>query len=223
MDNLKKDITVDLIHSKKDNLRTYYKQLRNEISASEWSGRATSVINQALTILIQSLSFQYNNNPVIALYSSINSEINLNSLMAFLYENNYQVVLPVVSDKNLVLDFKLWNPAIELNKGYFDINEPSLDAESITPDIIITPFLTADHEGNRLGYGKGYYDRTITRLKSFANKSYIGIGYHKLIHNDTLPKSDIDLPLDIIVTEEGTFFINPNYEKSYFSELQEGY
>ena len=102
--------------------------------------------------------------------------------------------------------FKEWSIGEKL---YFSQNKfysPNENSRTISPNIIVTPALALDFDGNRIGYGKGFYDSYYGRNKS---KLYIGFTYARLIFN-TLPFEEHDLNLNAIVTDSFVKKFNPN-------------
>ena len=87
--------------------------------------------------------------------------------------------------------------------------EPSLTHSTVTPEILITPLLAFDRAGYRLGYGGGYYDRTLAELREHYSIYAIGAGYccQKF---DSVPHDQFDQRLDAVVTEKGVLHTSKN-------------
>ena len=105
---------------------------------------------------------------VVALYHPINSEINPLSLIEYLDIKNKTICLPMVINKKQPLIFKPWRPGEEMVIGHYGISVPDND-QTLIPDLIICPLLAYDSKGLRLGYGGGFYDRTINYLRRNKN------------------------------------------------------
>jgi len=88
----------------------------------------------------------------------------------------------------------------ELNAGVWGIREPKDDAPEVAPDILIVPLAAFDRKGNRIGYGAGYYDRTIARLRSMKPVVAIGIAYAAQ-EVPEVPVTPRDATLDLVLTE----------------------
>ena len=104
------------------------------------------------------------------------------------------------------MEFKKWIPNDELINGPFGTMEPKKTQTSIFPQILVVPLLSFDREFYRLGYGGGYYDRSIIYLKKYFKKEkkfFITIGLAYSIQEDKkIPKEKHDAKLDYIITEK---------------------
>jgi 5-formyltetrahydrofolate cyclo-ligase len=113
--------------------------------------------------------------------------------------------LPVVVAPKTPLIFREWHPGVELAKGPLDIPFP-VDSAEVMPDAVLLPMNGWDRQGYRLGYGAGFFDRT---LASLAKKPLvIGISY-ELAKLDTIHPQSWDLPMDYVVTERGVYRRDP--------------
>ena len=109
--------------------------------------------------------------------------------------------LPVVIAPRTPLVFREWHPGIELAKGALDIPYP-VGSQQITPEAVLLPMNGWDAQGYRLGYGAGFFDRT---LASLAKKPLvIGVTY-ELAKMDTIHPQSWDIPVDYLVTEKGVY------------------
>ena len=114
----------------------------------------------------------------IAGYRAINGEIDIYQLLELLETQGHRICLPVIDKSDTPLVFKHWRVGSPLQKGKYDIEIPTDEADSCTPDVILVPLVAFDRQGNRLGYGAGYYDRTIATLRQASKKlQIIGVGY----------------------------------------------
>ena len=139
---------------------------------------------------------------VVALYHPINSEINPLSLIEYLDIKNKTICLPMVVNKKQPLIFKPWRPGEEMFIGHYGISVPDND-QIVTPDLVICPLLAYDSKGMRLGYGGGFYDRTIRFLRRNKQTKYIGLAFSEQKSYHDLPSEDHDVPLDAVLTETG--------------------
>jgi 5,10-methenyltetrahydrofolate synthetase len=113
--------------------------------------------------------------------------------------------LPVVVAPKTPLVFREWHPGVKMVKGVLDIPYP-VDSAEITPEAVLLPMNGWDQQGYRLGYGGGFFDRT---LASLANKPLtIGISY-ELAKMPTIHPQSWDLPMDYVVTERGVYRRDP--------------
>lgn len=110
--------------------------------------------------------------------------------------------LPVVRVRNTPLVFRRWRPGEALVTAGFGLSQPPEGAEEIEPEILLMPLLGFDAHGVRLGFGGGYYDRTLARLRSQGAVSAIGLAFAAQ-EFDALPREDWDELLDYVITEHG--------------------
>ncbi|MFM7085181.1 MAG: 5-formyltetrahydrofolate cyclo-ligase, partial [Hyphomicrobium sp.] len=96
----------------------------------------------------------------------IRDEINPALLLLKLFYKGYGLCLPVMEAKNKPLLFRAWKPGDPLQEVMWGIKEPLANAPYVEPDIVLGPLLAFDRVGHRLGYGGGYYDRTLKRLRA---------------------------------------------------------
>ena len=139
---------------------------------------------------------------VVALYHPINSEINPLSLIEYLDIKNKTICLPMVVNKKQPLIFKPWRPGKKMVIGHYGISVPDND-QTLIPDLIICPLLAYDSKGMRLGYGGGFYDRTIKYLRRNKQVKYIGLAFSGQKSYHDLPSEVHDVPLDAVLTETG--------------------
>ena len=113
--------------------------------------------------------------------------------------------LPVVVAPRTPLVFREWHPGIALAKGALDIPYP-VDSPEIVPDVVLLPMNGWDEKGYRLGYGGGFFDRT---LASRAQRPVtVGVSY-ELARLDTIHPQSWDIPMDYVVTERGVYRRDP--------------
>jgi 5-formyltetrahydrofolate cyclo-ligase len=134
----------------------------------------------------------------LAGYMPIRSEIDPLPAMAEAAAHG-PVAVPVIAGADLPLDFSLWEPGCALREGPFGAMVPEVD-RFIEPEILIVPLVAFDRAGGRLGYGGGFYDRTLERLRSRRPTLAIGFAYAAQ-EAEGLPLEPTDQPLDMVVTE----------------------
>jgi 5-formyltetrahydrofolate cyclo-ligase len=115
------------------------------------------------------------------------------------------VGVPVIAGAGLPLDFSRWTPEGPLREGPFGAMVPEVD-DFFEPEILIVPLVAFTRSGGRLGYGGGFYDRTLERLRARRATLAIGFAYAAQEAED-LPLEPTDQPLDMIVTEQGVIDI----------------
>jgi len=109
--------------------------------------------------------------------------------------------LPVVVAPKSPLAFREWHPGVELAKGALDIPYP-VSSREIVPDAVLLPMNGWDPQGYRLGYGAGFFDRTLASLEK--KPVVIGVAYEQA-RLDTIHPQPWDIPVDYLVTERGVY------------------
>jgi 5,10-methenyltetrahydrofolate synthetase len=137
---------------------------------------------------------------VLSAYWPIKGEPDLRPLMASLHRAGVTVVLPVVEQKSAPLTFRRWTPETKMIRGDWNIPVPPPEAERLSPDIMLAPVIGWTERGYRLGYGGGYFDRTLAVCD--PRPATIGVGLTKARLTTIYPQPH-DIPLDLIVTEAG--------------------
>ncbi len=135
----------------------------------------------------------------IGFYWPFKGEIDLRHLVRDLMALGAEAALPVVVDKRQPLEFWAWLPRMKLERGIWNIPIPA-ERIPVRPDALLVPLLGFDAAGYRLGYGGGYYDRTLAAMQ--PRPLTIGVGY-ELGRLETIHPQPHDIPLDAIVTEAG--------------------
>lgn len=138
----------------------------------------------------------------VSSYWAIGDEADPQFLETELRRRGHRIVMPRVVGRSQPLDFHLWEAGAKLVRGGFGLSEPARDWPKVHPDILIVPLLAFDGAGYRIGYGAGYYDRTIRVLR--AVKSITAAGFAFAVQEfHELPHLNHDERLDWIVTENG--------------------
>lgn len=130
------------------------------------------------------------------------SELDARPLLGKLANAGFTTALPVIIAKAQPLVFRAWKPGDPLIKGVWDIPVPHLKADQVIPEIVLVPLLGFDDEGYRIGYGGGYYDRTLARLAETRKIVSVGLAFTTQ-HMSYIPREAHDIPLDWILTEKG--------------------
>ncbi len=136
----------------------------------------------------------------VAGYYTIKDELDCLVTMKALHAARFELSLPAIISNEKPLEFRSWNMRDALKDGPFGTKEST--GKEITPEVLLVPLVAFDVKGARLGYGGGYYDRTIEKLKrENPNVVSIGIAYEnqKL---DAIPTESYDQPMDFVVTEK---------------------
>ena len=161
------------------------------------------VSNKFFKPLIELLKKQKKNKVIsLSLYYPVNYEVNVLRLLKLIKIKKLKTLLPVAKGRKK-MNFVEWQHLDPLKVNSFGILDPFLPAKFLIPDIMLVPLLSFDSENNRLGYGKGYYDRYLSKF-SRNRKKIITIGIAFLFQKyNKLPVSKLDIKLDYILTEKG--------------------
>lgn len=148
---------------------------------------------------------------IIAGYWPIGDELDCRPVLEALSAAGAQVALPVVAGQGHALIFRTWKPGDALEQGPFGTLHPAVKAPIVQPRVILVPLIAFDLMGHRLGYGAGYYDRTIAALRAQgATKgtvTAIGLGYD-VQRVDAVPADAHDQQLDGVITNSGTLWFD---------------
>lgn len=129
-------------------------------------------------------------------------EIDVMPLIGRLAREGWRTAMPVVEGRGLPLVFRMWMPGEPTVPGVWSIPVPLAHAPAVEPDVLLVPMLAFDRSGHRLGYGGGFYDRTLARLRAMKPVVAVGVAYAGQEARE-LPGADHDQPVDWILTEEG--------------------
>lgn len=128
-------------------------------------------------------------------------ELDVRPLMIELINQGCQLALPVVVAKKQPLVFRAWRPGDPLEAGAFGTLQPTARRAVVDPEVLIVPLLAVDEEGWRLGYGGGFYDRTLEGLRNKRRVTAIGVGFNEQIVPE-VPHELNDQRLDWLLTDK---------------------
>jgi 5-formyltetrahydrofolate cyclo-ligase len=137
---------------------------------------------------------------VVSGYSPLKSEISPVPLMRLATDAGAQLALPVVVGRGHPLTMRAWKFGEALGSGVWGIREPKPEAPEVFPDILLVPLVAFDRQGYRVGYGAGYYDMTIARLRKMKPVVAIGVAFAAQ-EISAVPKTTHDEKLDLVLTE----------------------
>lgn len=177
----------------KNDLRVAALARRDALPAPERAAAAESIAGRIFPVLIPA-------GAIVSGYSPMKSELNPVPLMRELSDAGAQLALPVVQGRGKPLIMRAWTFGAPLASGVWGIREPTADAPEVFPDIMLVPLATFDRTGHRIGYGAGYYDMTITRIRAMKNVIAIGLAFAAQ-ESDKVPAEPHDAPLDLLITE----------------------
>ena len=140
---------------------------------------------------------------VVSAFWPMAGELDLRPLLEALHARGCVCGLPVVVERNAPLVFRSWEPGVALVTSRFGIDEPAADRPEVRPHHALVPLLAFDDDGYRLGYGGGFYDRTLAlwRADGAGPITAIGVGLEAQ-RRPSLPREPFDERLDWLVTDE---------------------
>ena len=139
---------------------------------------------------------------IIAGYYPSYYEVNILNFLEKASKKNFKIVLPVIKSSN-IMHFKSWIFKEPLYVNKFGMLEPKSSGENTIPDLIMVPLVAFDKHLNRIGYGKGYYDRSLKKISKIKkNAISLGIAY-SFQKCQKIPTNKQDFKLDYVFTEKG--------------------
>lgn len=138
-------------------------------------------------------------------YWPIGSEMDPRPILKRLKERDWRIGLPVIIRRGQPLEFREWDPALTPPEGRHHIPAPPEGAPVLRPTLLVVPLLAFDGRCHRLGYGAGYYDRTLAALRRDGTVKAVGLAYAAQ-RLECLPVTPSDEALDAVVTEEGVVY-----------------
>jgi 5-formyltetrahydrofolate cyclo-ligase len=182
--------------SHKQQLRAHYLMLRKAITAGEAERSALQLAQHVASFIPDTVQ-------IIAAYTPVRSEIDVLPACVALVKTGRTICLPVIMADAQPLSFRRWNPGEALVSGRHGIAVPPESEPEVQPDMVLVPLLAFDAKGHRLGYGAGYYDRTIAALHAAKKRPLcVGVGYD-LQQAELLPTQAHDEQLDAVITPLG--------------------
>jgi 5-formyltetrahydrofolate cyclo-ligase len=183
-------------------------QLRNKRQAIS-PQQQTDNAKQALYFLKQFLEKHIVESCDIAMFLSQDGELETKPSIDYLWSNQHRVYLPVLEcNDGLHMAFANYEPESEMRKNQFGILEPDISFEDHLTgrelDIVVMPLVGFDKQGNRLGMGGGYYDRSFNYKLTSKDEAPILVGWaHSFQQVENLHQEAWDVPLDAMITEQG--------------------
>jgi 5-formyltetrahydrofolate cyclo-ligase len=138
---------------------------------------------------------------VVSGFWPMKDELDIRPLMFELFNQGCELALPVVTGKGQPLLFRAWRPGDALERGVFNTLHPSPKREVVEPDALIVPLLACDREGWRLGYGGGFYDRTLRGLRTRRKVLAMGVAFDDQLLAEDVPHGPDDERLDWLLTD----------------------
>jgi 5-formyltetrahydrofolate cyclo-ligase len=185
--------SADQIPGQKELLRNEALLRRDALPAAQRQAAAETIATRQFPVAVP-------RGAVVSGFMPMKSEINPLPLLKRLAAEGAKLALPVVAGRGKPLIMRAWEFGAPLDAGVWGIRQPKADAPEIDPDILIVPLAAFDRAGHRIGYGAGYYDMTITRLRKIKPVTVIGIGF-ALQEIPRVPATERDARLDLVLTE----------------------
>jgi len=181
---------------------------KSELRTSALAARDALSHEQRLTaaqaVAARGLPFEVVPGTVVAGYAPIRSEFDPMPLLQRLAGDGARLALPVIAGRESALAFRdFWFGEV-LQRGPLGIPQPAAASVELVPDIVLVPLAAFDRAGHRIGYGAGYYDRTIEMLRGLNRVIAVGIAF-AVQEIDAVPVLPHDARLDYVLTETGTF------------------
>jgi 5-formyltetrahydrofolate cyclo-ligase len=177
----------------KTELRRQALARRDALPAAERQQAAETIAARAFPVAVAP-------GTIVAGFMPMQSEINPLPLLRALAGAGARLALPVVAGQGKPLIMRAWAFGQPLAAGVWGIREPEPAAPEVAPDILIVPLLAFDRAGQRVGYGAGYYDRTIAALRARQPVLAIGLAFAAQ-EIAAVPATPHDAPLDLVLTE----------------------
>lgn len=186
-----------------DETKSEKKALRASIKLIRAEAVARHGPHAAERIAAQGIGFAGVSAPAwVSGFLPIGEELDPAPLMLRLAGEGYRLCLPVMEAKGKPLLFRAWTPGDVLEEVMWGIREPLPSAPLVDPDVLLSPLLAFDQQGYRLGYGGGFYDRTLARLRSIKPLVAIGLALDEQ-KVDAVPHADYDERVDWVLTPSG--------------------
>lgn len=181
------------IKLEKEQVRKKFLKIRDSLSPE----RVKILSGSISQTLVQSAD--YENAEVIHCYVSMNdrNEVNTHDFIKASLKSGKEVQVPKMRGNGLISSFVI-SSLTELEPNPWGVLEPVTEVKAKkSPDIIIVPMVAGDRQKNRIGYGKGYYDRFLEN----SNSEHVGLLFQCQLSTGKLPVEEFDVPLDVLITE----------------------
>jgi 5-formyltetrahydrofolate cyclo-ligase len=166
---------------------------REAIPAAERARAAEAIATRAFPLAIKP-------GIIVSGFMPLKTEINPLPLLRQLSQSGAQLALPAIAGRGKPLVMRAFVFGDELASGQWGIREPKADAPEVAPDILLVPLLAFDRNGHRIGYGAGYYDMTIMKLRAAKPVIAAGIAFAAQ-EIEEVPVTARDARLDLVLTE----------------------
>ena len=184
---------METVSNQKAELRADAQTRRDALPANDRKTAAETIAARKFPLAIA-------HGTLVSGFMPLKSEINPLPMMQKLAEAGARLALPAIAGRGKALIMRAWEFGAPLDRGQWGIREPKPDAPEVEPDILLVPLLAFDRAGYRLGYGAGYYDMTIHRLRALQPVTAVGIAFAAQ-EVPKIPTTPRDERLDLVLTE----------------------
>jgi 5-formyltetrahydrofolate cyclo-ligase len=183
---------ADDTQSDKAQLRTAALAKRDALPAAERQQGAETITREFPLSIKQGT--------IVSGFMPMRSEINPLPLMRKLAAQGAQLALPVIQGRGKPLLMRAWSFGAPLEARQWGIKEPTDDAPVVDPDVLLVPLACFDRAGHRVGYGAGYFDKTIRALRAKTSVTAVGLAF-AVQEIARVPATEFDEALDLVLTE----------------------
>lgn len=185
----------------KSQLRKKILNIRNNMSQEEVINKSDLIMNKLINL------DEFKKSKTVFIYMNFNNEVVTSNLIKKMLSNNKRVVIPYTDTKNtVIIPSEIINLEDDLVLNSFGYYEPSYEKIRIVEpeefDLIVTPGVVFDEELNRVGFGKGYYDRILNKKRKDAK--VVAVAYDFQVLNE-VPTEEHDVKMNMIITEENIY------------------
>ena len=191
-------VTSNPVLEEKRALRARMKAWRAGLSAAEQAAAGQGLAAHGLDFL----QIETPAETAVSAFAPMADELRVWPLLRRLAGEGFRLCLPVMQGKGRPLIFRAWTQGDAMDSGVWGIAEPKADKPVVDPDVLLVPLLAFDSQGRRLGYGGGFYDRTLRRLRDMKRIVAVGLGFDAQ-QVDAVPHLDYDECLDWVLTPTG--------------------
>ena len=181
----------------KDTIRAVTLSSRDALSPEQRAAAAEAVAARGLPFAVAA-------GAVVGGYAPIRSEFDPMPLLGRLADAGARLALPVIVGRELPLQFRSYSIGQALERGPLGIQQPTVASAELVPEILLMPLAAFDRSGHRIGYGAGYYDRSIEALRGGNRTITVGLAF-AVQEIDAIPALPHDAVLDYVLTETRTF------------------
>lgn len=182
----------------KEELRKEMKNLRKNMSKEEIFAKSDLICNKLFTLDV------IKNAKTVMVYISAFNEVRTQKIIQKLIDDKKRVSAPITNEENKSMSAYYFDDLSKLVKGAYGILEPPMEhmCDISKIDVVVVPGIAFDKNGNRMGFGEGYYDRFLADFKG----TKIGIGY-KFQCKNNIDVNEYDIAMDYVINEEDIYVI----------------